>query len=372
MSEEIDDLNSSEFSDVNPLAEILTIYDVFNHPDADLLDLVSPDGSNVNFAVVKKGQFKKGDLAIWIDSVNDPMVPTDNPIFSHLQKMAKQDGYARVRTLKLRGIVSRGLMVPVKDEWSNKTPREISEILRLKKYVSTQERRGGSFYSGKVISGPTKMLPTSKYDVESINKNWKDIPSGTVVYLTEKIHGTNASYGWLPYNDELKFWSRSRTLFKKEPEEGESGGLWWDTAAKYNLKEKLSQKIGFVIYGEIYGNVQDLKYGLEQDIGFAAFDCWDSFAKRYLSWEELQSFCLELQIPIVPVLSKTVWNATVGIPEEIIKEAEGTTILGGNNIREGIVIRADIPGPLIDSYPPVYLDKRIIYKLVGNGYLTRK
>lgn len=371
MSEEIDDLNSSDFSDANPLAEMVTIYDVFNHPNADLLDLVSPDGSNVNFAVVKKGQFKKGDLAIWIDSVNDPMVPTDNPLFSHLQRLAKSDGYAKIKTLKLRGIISRGLLVPAESGWSDKTSKEISDLLNLKKYIANQSRCGGSFYSGKVTSGPTRLLPTSKYDVESINKNWKDIPYGTAVYLTEKIHGTNSSYGWLPYNEEIKFWSRSRTLFKKEPEDGESGGLWWDAAAKYNLKEKLATKIGFVLYGEIYGKVQDLKYGLEQDIGFAAFDCWDSNSNRYLSWEELQSFCQELDIPVVPTLLKTTWDTESGIPNHIIEMAEGNTMLNGNNIREGIVIRADIPGSIIDSHPPISINKRIIYKLVGNGYLTR-
>jgi RNA ligase (TIGR02306 family) len=371
MSEELDELRYSEFSDSNPLAEIIRIYDVFNHPNADLLDLVSPDGSNVNFAIVKKGQFKKGDLAIWIDSVNDPMVPTGNILFSFLQKIAKADGYARVRTLRLRGIVSRGLLIPLDNNWVGKTPKELSDLLGLKKYIPRQERPGGSFYSGRSISGPTKMLPISKYDIESLNKNWKEIPNGTPVYLTEKIHGANASFGWLPYNGETKFWARSRTLFKEEPEEGDRTCLWWEAATKYSLKEKLNSKIGFVLYGEIYGNVQDLKYGLGQDIGFVAFDCWDSNGNRYLTWEELTSFCEELDIPMVPLISRFNWNTDSGIPKDIIEMAEGETMLGGSHTREGIVIRADIPDFLIDAFSNIKITKRIIYKLVGNGYLTR-
>lgn len=371
MFEEIDDLNSSEFSEANPLAELVKIYEVIPHPNADMLDLVSPDGSNINFAVVKKGQFKKGDWGVWIDSVNDPMVPVDNPFFSFLQKIAKADGYARIKTLKLRGIVSRGLLIPALENWTEKKSREISEILKLKKYIALTHREGGSFYSGTVTAGPHRLLPTNKYDVESVNKKWKNISNGTTVYITEKIHGTNAAYGWLPFEGELRFWSRSRTLFKKEPEIPQSGGLWWDVAEKLSLKEKLSSRPGMVLYGEIYGKVQDLRYGLENDASFVAFDCWDSNKQKYLSWEALEQLCLELDIKTVPVITKTIWETSGGIPTYIAEMAEGKTLLGGDHVREGIVIRADIPGQILESFPSFSLDTRIIYKLVGNGYLTR-
>jgi len=371
MSKELNDLKFSEFSEANPLAELVKIYDVISHPNADLLDLVSPDGSNINFAVVKKGQFKKEDWGIWIDSVNEPMVPVDNPLFSFLQKIAKADGYARVKALKLRGIVSRGLLIPAEEDWLKKNSKEISEILKLKKYVTPAPKDSGSFYSGKSIDGPYLLLPTSKYDVESINKNWKEIPNGTTVYITEKIHGTNASYGWLPYEGELKFWARSRTLFKKEPETPRTGGLWWDIAEKFSLKEKLASKPGMVIYGEIYGKVQDLKYNLENDVSFVVFDCWDSNAQRYLSWESLEILCQEIGLQTVPVITKTTWDTSGGIPPHIAELAEGKTLLGGNHIREGIVIRADIPFEVLNFNSTFILNKKIIYKLVGNSYLTR-
>ena len=361
---------SLDFSEANPLAEIVSVSGVYKHPNADSLDLVSPDGSNINYAIVKLGQFKPGDKAIWIDSVNDPMVPVGNTLFSFLQKVAKPDGYARVRTMKLRGIISRGLLVPLPNEWHGKTNREVTGLLALKKHHSLDSDDSG-FAGGQAISGPTSLLGTAKYDVEPISKNWKDIPNGTMVYCTEKIHGANASYGWLPYNGELKFWARSRTLFKKEPDLGQSGGLWWDVAEKFSLKEKLSAKPGLVLYGEIYGKVQDLKYGIENEASFVAFDCWDSNQQRYLKWTELQTLCLELDIPTVPLIGRFVWETNGGIPEYITLLAEGKTLLSGNNIREGIVIRADLSEELPNTNPTVFLEKRIVYKLVGNGYLTR-
>lgn len=31
-----------------------------------------------------------------------------------------------------------------------------------------------------------------------------------------------------------------------------------------------------LLYGEVFGQVQDLKYGIEEGAEFRAFDCWDS------------------------------------------------------------------------------------------------
>lgn len=214
-NETMDEISS--FSDSNPLIEIITIDDVFKHPNADALDLVSPDGSNVNFAIVKRETFKKGDMALWLDSVNEPMVPVSNPLFAFLSKNAKSDGYAKIKAMKLRGIMSRGLIIPFDPEFTGKTNKEIAEILKIHKYEPKlgSNRPGGSFRSGFAVSGPTNLLPCVKYDVDSLNKNWKQIPNGTRIWVTEKIHGANSSYGWLDFNGELKFWVRSRTLLKK-------------------------------------------------------------------------------------------------------------------------------------------------------------
>jgi len=368
-NESLDDL--SVFSESNPLVEVISIEDVYKHPNADALDLVSPDGSNVNFAIVKSGSFKKGDVALWFDSVNEPMVPVSNPLFAFLAKNVKSDGYAKIKAMKLRGIMSRGLIVPFDPAYLGKTNKEIADMLQIKKYELNAGigRAGGKFRPGLAVSGPTGLLPCEKYDVDSLNKNWKDIPNGTHLWVTEKIHGANSSYGWLTHHGELKFWVRSRSLFKKEPEEGSSGGLWWDVAEKFNLKEKLKSRPGYLLYGEVFGQVQDLKYGIEEGAEFRAFDCWDSTTKAWLTFTELVKFCNELDIPMVPILAETIWNTVKGIPPEIVALSEGSTQMpGADHVREGIVIRGDYS---VEISSGIHLNKRIIYKLVGNGYLTR-
>lgn len=374
MNPHVNDESADEipsFSEANPLVEIISIEDVYKHPNADALDLVSPDGSNVNFAIVKSGTFKKGDIALWLDSVNEPMVPVSNPLFAFLAKNAKSDGYAKIKAMKLRGIMSRGLIIPFDSAYIGKTNKEISDALQIKKHELNMHvgKAGGKFKPGLAVSGPVGLLPCEKYDVDSLSKNWKNIPNGTQVWVTEKIHGANSSYGWLSHHGDLKFWVRSRTLFKKEPEEGSSGGLWWDVAEKFNLKEKLKSKPGYLLYGEVYGQVQDLKYGVEEGAEFRAFDCWNSNSKTWLTFAELVNFCNELDIPMVPILSETTWNTEKGIPSEIISLSEGSThIPGANHVREGIVIRGDYP---IEISPGLQLNEKISYKLVGTGYLTR-
>lgn len=372
---------ADSLSEINPLAEVVTIQNVFKHPNADALELISPDGSNVSFAIARLGQFKAGDRALWLDSVNEPMVPTENPIFAHMSKSAKE-GYARIRGMRLRGEMSRGLLVSFDPAWSELSNLEIVQLLNIKKFIpannSVSGRRGGKFIPGNEIRGPVSKLATPKYDVESLSRGWRYVPNGTEVFLTEKIHGANASYGFLHFNGEVTFWSRSRTQFKKAPNPGESGGLWWDVAKAEDLETKLKDKVGIVVMGEVFGQVQDLKYGVSSGARLAVFDIWDSNESRYFSWPEVVKFCEDVDLKTVPEITRFVWNTDGGIPAEIVKISNGQSIIdGANNIREGFVLRADITKD-IETYDeernPVVIrrDVRLIYKLVGNDYLTRK
>lgn len=72
---------------------------------------------------------------------------------------------------------------------------------------------------------------------------------------------------------------------------------------------------------------------------------------------------------MVPILEEIVWNTEKGIPPEVASLSEGsTTIANANHVREGIVIRGDYD---VEISPSLSVRKTILYKLVGNGYLTR-
>ena len=374
ISVEVADMNSvaseDNQSEANPLVDKIVIQDILKHPNADTLLIVSPYGDGVNWAIIKDGHFEVGQKAIWIDSVNDPLVPVANPMFAHMASSAKADGYARVKAIKLRGFKSRGLIIPMQNEWAELSNAEIQNILGIKKWEDPvlYSHKGGSIKNGLSIAGPNNLLPTTKYDVDNLPKNWKFIKNGETVYLTEKVHGANGCYGWLSHKTasdtgaKEEFFARSRTLWKKPPtEEGQSESLWWEAANYHNLPEKLQPYPGIVVWGEVYGQVQDLKYGLDH-AEFIAFDVWDSNARRWYTWPEVVEFCKTIGINHVPVVATMTWNTERGIPKEIVELSEGKTLLNGaNHVREGIVLRWDGD-----------MGKREVLKLVGTGYLMRK
>ena len=382
---------------VNPLVTIATVQEIIQHPNADRLVLVSPYADGISYAIIASGTIEIGTKCLWFDAVNEPMVDVSIPEFSFLAKDAK-NGYARIRAKKLRGVVSRGLLVPARQEWLDAVDAgsDLVELLNVKKYEAPGHGLGGpggSFEAGCIGRGPDSALPTSKYDVDSIYKNIRLIPLGVEVVCTEKVHGANGSFGWAAFQGEMQFHVRSRNMWKMREEtrtkphpenEGEEisytvgGGMWWDVAIKYNLEEKLRSRPGFFLYGELYGQVQDLKYGFDSH-EFIAFDCWDSNTRRWLSWKELVEFCNEIGVPHVPVIATMNWNPEVTahvreddstvklsfkLTEEVIALSNGkTTINNAKHCREGIVIRYDHErGNLYD---------RVILKLVGNDYLTR-
>jgi RNA ligase (TIGR02306 family) len=340
----------------NPLTEVVTVEEVLPHPNADALDIISPDGSGVNWAIVARGSVKVGDKVVWLDAMNDPLVPMDRPEFAMLLPRAGNKPVYRIRAMRLRGFLSRGLVIPWTPAYGE-TNEEVQAALGVTKWEPPAHngRAGGALFPGWQASGPDHLLPTLKYDVDALTRNWRGVPVGGQVVLTEKVHGANAAYGWLPHQGDMDFRARSRSMWKKR----DGGGSWWAAANTMSLEEVLRPYPGLLVYGEIYGQVQDLRYG-KQGVEFVAFDVWDTEATRWYSWQEVEEFCARTGIPHVPVLGRLSWPEGQGVPAEVKEAAEGSSLIpGANHIREGVVVRWDGDR------------SRTILKLVGNGYLTR-
>lgn len=86
---------------------------------ADFVELAKVGGWQ---CVVKKGEFQEGGLALYVEI--DSLLPITNPIWSFLGERSEGqktfDGvvYSRIRTVKLRGEVSQGLLLPVPEEFA--------------------------------------------------------------------------------------------------------------------------------------------------------------------------------------------------------------------------------------------------------------
>lgn len=107
------------------LAYVARVEEIKPIPNADKIEVARVGGWQV---VVKKDEFKAGDLAVYIEI--DSRVPSDNPEFAFLQ-----DRKYKVKSIKLRGQVSQGLIVPMSTlpEGEYKEGTDVTGILGIKK-----------------------------------------------------------------------------------------------------------------------------------------------------------------------------------------------------------------------------------------------
>ncbi len=327
------------------IIEVARVGAVSKHPNADTLSLAEVSGYPVIF---RTGEYNEGDLAVYVPV--DAIVPENDPRWEFLK------GARRIKAKRLRDIYSQGILTAADPKWPEGF--DAREALGITKYEPAMG--GGSNGPNRMReSGPdTESAPAPSgvplyTDIESYRRHKNVLQIGESVSLGEKVHGANARYYW----DGEQFHVGSRTQWKRESETNQ----WWVCAVRAGLKEKLQNVPGIAVYGEVFGQVQDLKYGAGKgDVFFRAFDAWHVRELRYLNHGEFVALMAEIEIPTVPYLYVGPWD-----PEVLLELRNGpSTVPGASNIREGFVVK-----PLIERREHM---GRVCLKLVGEGYLLRK
>lgn len=320
--------------------KVVQLGPIEKHPDADSLGIVDIEGKPV---IVRLDDWHEGAVAIYVPV--DSLVLAADPTFAFLAARSKpnSEGRIRVKAVRLRGIFSMGLLVPSPPDLVAEVGAIVGERMDITVYEPPETFGGGD------IERDPGFLPV--YDIEGVRKWGREVlVDGEEVVLTEKIHGANGRYCF--HNGQ--FWAASRTMFKKE----ESGGLWWEAAIRAGLPGKLVAAPGFAVYGEVFGQVQDLKYG-QPGVSFRAFDVLDIETRCWLDFDAFNSFCRDLDIPTVPILYRGPWS------EDLYSLAEGKSTIYESHCREGWVVK-----PVVERYARSL--GRVILKLAGQDYLLRK
>lgn len=319
--------------------EVVEIGRIEKHPNADNLSITQVHGGYP--CIVKSGSFSEGDLAAYIPV--DSTVPVSDPRFSFLAKTANSEGRARIKALKLRGIFSMGLLIPAQPDWP--LGANVREVLGVERY---EPPLPPASTGGVAERGPENVPPYT--DIEGMRKYLTVLQPDEAIVATEKIHGAN---GRFVYQDG-RLYAGARTWWAAP-----GNNIWRVAAQAARLEEKLSGIPGIALYGEVYGRVQDLRYGINNEVRFVAFDALDTKTGRYMDYPTFVALCRSLDIPTVPELYMGPYS---GFDPAL---AEGKTVLGqGACIREGCVVR-----PLVERWDPEV--GRVILKYVGEGYLLR-
>ena len=167
------------------------------------------------------------------------------------------------------------------------------------------------------------------YDVESAYRYCHLMYEGEEVVATEKIHGANARFCFVP---EIGMFAGSRTEWKKQSPES----IWWKALAGCQALESFCRlNPDITVYGEVYGQVQDLKYG--QSNGKVLVVVFDLLRDgSWLDYNEAKS--VGTSLPWVPEVYRGPWNK-----DAIFALADGDSDLamwqGVKQIREGIVVK---------------------------------
>jgi len=318
------------------------------HPNADNLSLVRVPGTE--FVVcARSADWRDDSLAAYIEP--DMVVP-DWPAYAFLcgHLGAHQHACAkcrRIRAKKLRGVWSMGLLMPAPA--GLKPGDNALEAMEIVRYEPPPQPEGRTSF-GKCMPHREPPGINHVYDVEN-GRRYKVFEPNEAVVITEKVHGCNARYTFR----EDQMWAGSHRRWLKQDETA----LWWKVLAKYPAIEALCRAFpDYTLYGEIYGDVQDLKYGAKPgEIFFAAFDIQQPDG-RWLGAVNFKVAAEDFDVPAVPVL------CTVGYdPEFVAQYIDGKSMLG-DNIREGIVVK-----PLAERWTPEV--GRVILKYVSNAYLER-
>ena len=342
----------------NSVAYVGIIGSVSEIPGADNIELVTVGGWN---AITKKGEYKVDDLVIvaTTDAVIPQKLSDDLGVTNYLRKGQ------RVRTVKLRGVYSECLIIPM-TSLSGKGAKgipgtDLMQTLGITKYEPPVK-------TITLVSGDRKIKYHQNPNFKVYYKfpNQKNVPDmfseEDEVVITRKLHGTNARYG-IVRKKKLSLWDRVKMFFGNQwarfdyvygshnVEKGSdsqgfySSDVWDDVARKYNIRQKLWDHVkdtyepfdlseGVVIYGEIYGaGIQkNYDYGLT-DIKFAGFDIQvDGEYQPYIN-ETVHFDCL--QLPQVELLYQGNW-----FKDEQDKYVFNNNIEGTKVPHEGVVVKS--------------------------------
>lgn len=294
---------------------VIEIGEVRPHDNADRLEIVPIGGWQ---AVVKKGDFAPESRAVYIEP--DYVVPTDRPEFAFLAK----DGRTvhRLKAVRLRGVLSYGLLIPVPEDLAS---RAVGDDVMTDLGITRYEPAMKFATSDELDPENAPSVYAPKFDLESLQRYSRLLVDGEEVIVTEKIHGANARFCFL----DGVFYLGSRTRWLKP----EADTPWARAAATDDRIEAWCQRNpGVILYGEIYGSVQSLKYGCAPgEIKFAAFA-----ASNGGDWINTKVLHEDIQLPTVPVLYEGPWE-----PNTLLPMAEYDSTVPGTppgQIREGLVI----------------------------------
>lgn len=333
--------------DIRQLVRVVDIDDIKPIEGADKIEVAKVGGWNV---VVQKGLYTPGDQALFFEV--DSCLPLEDTRFAHLAERGTKlfDGklYHRLKTIRLRGVYSQGMLMPIHEFISEIVTNgdELALVLGVLKYDDLLPALGvgGGSHPGLGYF-PTQYVPkTDAERVQNLAKNWEEIQQHTWI-PTLKVDGSSMTVTRAETGDFIV----SSRNWQVSPEAGVYGEMF----------QKYREVFDWLVSGEsvqmevvgpgIQGNPMGLTerrvyvFNLYMNNQYIPRDAWSRELR------ELAVPVLDLRLP-----------ATI---EEALAQVDGLKYDG--RLAEGVVW-------INSNYQPFnFLGGRHVWKAINNKYLLK-
>lgn len=373
-------------SDISYKVPYTNIVQIETHPNAHSLDIAKVYDWSI---VVQKNKYKVGDKVIFIPS--DSILPNwiEEKLFPSGSKITLQK--SRIRQIRIRGVASQGMLIDPKDildkgflgaslRLSDLTLEDdLSETLGIKKYEPPVRTSTPS--SPIKRNKPKENKYFHKYSKPANLKWYPELfKEDEMISVTEKGHGTNARFGWVPNypknilqhilkffkllpSYEFVFGSHNVQLQEKPGHKTfYEENVYERIANEYDMKTRLLP--GEVVYGEIVGPgiQQNYHYDVsEGDLKLVLFDLkiQTENSSHYVDVDHFQQWCKDRHFEYWPELYRGVYNKDV-----VYSLTKGDSVYApGQKVREGCVVK-----PLIEE--PNSIVGRKLLKVISEDYLA--
>lgn len=360
------------------LATIQIISDIQPIPDADSIEVATIKGWKV---VVSKNEFSIGEKVIFFEV--DSIIPRTS-ITEFLMKNP-DDKEARLRTIKLRGQLSQGLIISLGGGYTmNKELNgedaipfgetegtDVSDIFHIEKYEPPIKYGN----EGESIYWPFSISKTDEERIQNIPEIIDDLLDNNVhLCVSVKLDGTSTTVIHQPTGVQV---AGRNNMFLKTDSVAYTN-KYWSTVKKYNLPEILEKYHEehpdeyLAVQGELVGpgiqnnrmNLSELKLYIFNL--FRSVDGCASWQKQ--GYDELISFCTDNNLDHVPYVytDMTLADYNLHNVDDLLKFVEGTyrddaegyfPNAKENQQREGLVFRT--------------LDHSKSFKVINNQFLLK-
>lgn len=323
---------------------------------ADAIECAHVGGWKV---VVKKGEYNAGDLAVYIEI--DSWVPTTLAPFlskGNFPRVFNDVKGERLRTVKLRGQVSQGLLLKPGSvdnaalcyagiEFPCIEGLDVTDYLDIQKWEPALE-----FMSADAQGAfPSQIPKTDQERIQNLSSELAQWKTEDLTWeVTEKLEGSSMTV----YLIDGEFGVCSRNLnLKPNPD-----ATFWKTAIDANLEEALrAYGDNIALQGELIGEgIQGNIYKMK-GTHFYIYDIYDIADGRYWSPYERRMFCKMHNLNHCPSFAHKFFLDDITI-DELLANAEGKSVMGLIGCeREGLVYKCN--------------EKEVSFKAISNRYLLK-